>query len=1176
MNTSYHLEGRRTLGYAFQLSIIVLGLLANIASLPLLARAENAPLKTIIPNYFSDPVLTCPASITVNCTVATTPDHTGMATATADCGEVAVTFSDSFSPACGVTGIITRTWIATDDCGASSTCIQFITITDNSVPILVVPDDAIRLCGEPTTPVETGIATATVACDEVSVTYADTFSPSCGGTGTIIRTWTATSGCGTSAIGTQTITVTDTISPTISYSRPSGSTVDVECNLADENWTAFAGITAALQIEDNCATDDVSLTLTHELVEEGICGVSDFLSIWQCTWTATDICGNSGTFNLRVRIVDTTGPIWLTFPEDQTIACDDDVPLTPPTTTDNCSSISEITFSDQIINESCTNGYTIRRQWTAIDGCGNSTTDYQNIAVADQLAPTIIFTDQYISNYEDGQDIYVDCSEYGLITQLDYAVHALDNCSDEIDIAFTYEDFGQFDCSQLGYSGYIQTRWTATDACGNATVATLNWLLIDQTPPRLLGVPDDVCVSSLPTPPVVEGLDECDFVLVDLEESSPIACEGGQYIERTWTATDACGNATSETQRLFISDTQPPRISINYQNLEDLPSGSTGFVPADCSVTSDIIAPDLLAAVVVTDGCSGDLDVDVDTNLELLSDGGCVTDGFLARYLLEVTATDLCGNIAEYELFIHLVDATLPEIIGPTDLIVGCGEEPPAVTATDECGEVVDIFYVGTNTLPISCATAPQFVDRFWLAIDGCGNTNVFEQHIAVVDDTGPVFDNLPESSCGDLSPPPVNVRAIDECTGMEVEVSMTEINQTVEGCGNVMIRRWTAVDSCGNTSVATRQIVELDDQAPELNFTDPLLIGLEDGDILPIPIGLNYGSPEAPLAFEVGAISMRDNCTGELDAIVTTETLEVGGCAGTGFLLQQEVKWLVSDPCGNASSLSIILAYIDHQAPEILDVPAHQTIYCEAPVPDVAEVRIRDNYDQNIETTFTEDIVGTPYGMRLIRIWTATDDCGNFTEARQRIDVYENDLVSSFSFPEAVSCNTDENLISIAVDGGTPPYTYNWDMIDCDGFITSDPTGQTISYTLGYSTQNFTVTITDANGCEKIVNNSIYCQNDDFAPIPGGLAGGQLSAISIYPNPVSQVLIVQPGAELDLPTDIYVYNLLGQRMYYQHVQEWPQAGWEIDASSLPNGAYWVHINPSQQAPIIREVVVQH
>src|SRR5213592_2826493 len=60
-----------------------------------------------------------------------------------------------------------------------------------------------------------GHATAQDTCSAVTIRYSDVVSTPCGNAKVIARTWTATDGCGNSASCVQTITVRDTVKPTI-------------------------------------------------------------------------------------------------------------------------------------------------------------------------------------------------------------------------------------------------------------------------------------------------------------------------------------------------------------------------------------------------------------------------------------------------------------------------------------------------------------------------------------------------------------------------------------------------------------------------------------------------------------------------------------------------------------------------------------------------------------------------------------------------------------------------------------------------------------------------------------------------------------------------------------------------------------------------------------------------
>ncbi|MEM1215250.1 MAG: HYR domain-containing protein, partial [Bacteroidota bacterium] len=437
---------------------------------------------------------------------------------------------------------------------------------------------------------------------------------------TITVTFIPDDGCGNlGAAFSCSYTFIDDTPPMVNFQGlPSGSTITRECNLNDPDWFPFV-MTDELDIADDC--NDFTIDLEDVLVAEGECGVSDFLSLWRCTWTVTDACDNVTEYTLFTRIVDTQGPDFTFVPEDLTIECDEEVPFMMAEATDDCGEFV-ITHEDVIIPGSCPQSFTIRRTFTATDGCGNPSTAVQLITVEDTTAPVISFDDEYISEYTDGQSLFVECSEYLNISKLRFATSAMDNCAGARDVDFTFEDFGYFDCLQDGYSGHLRTSWTSVDECGNSRTATLDWFLVDNEAPVLQGVPADACVSSLPPVPNVQAVDNCDAGILGYEQSEPMDCpEGGQFVIRTWTASDVCGNTTSASQRITLTNPDGPSVSIDFPGLAGLASGSTAQIPGDCSTE----LPDLSSSINVDSGCTG---AEASIETDLLDTGDCATTGY--------------------------------------------------------------------------------------------------------------------------------------------------------------------------------------------------------------------------------------------------------------------------------------------------------------------------------------------------------------------------------------------------------------------------------------------------------------------------------------------------------------------------------------------------------------------
>ncbi|WP_281298884.1 gliding motility-associated C-terminal domain-containing protein [Flavobacterium limnophilum] len=248
-----------------------------------------------------------------------------------------------------------------------------ITVQDISAPVIAaLPATKTISCG---TALDFAQAVASDSCSSVTLTFVDaTTNGNCAGSYSVTRTWTAKDASGNTSTASQTINVTDTVAPIIA-ALPAPSTIS--CS----NTPVFAVATAT----DGCGSD-FTLTST-DVTTNGVCAGS--YSITR-TWTATDACGNKSTASQTINVQDLVGPTTATlFLASIDVTCDA-IPAKPDLVfVDNCSAVATPVYTEKIINQTLTS-YSIVREWSVADACGNTSKFVQTVNVTITNAGTTI------------------------------------------------------------------------------------------------------------------------------------------------------------------------------------------------------------------------------------------------------------------------------------------------------------------------------------------------------------------------------------------------------------------------------------------------------------------------------------------------------------------------------------------------------------------------------------------------------------------------------------------------------------------------------------------------------------------------------------------------------------------------------------------------------------------
>ncbi|MBK7342074.1 MAG: hypothetical protein IPJ06_02505 [Saprospiraceae bacterium] len=784
-----------------------------------------------------------PADVTVNCQSVPTPP--AMITATDACDPLSdISYNEVSTQGVDATMCtyynytLTRTWIASDNCGNEETHTQTITVQDVTGPTFTAPADLVAAdqlsCGDEEDLNVTGFptdimdncapteadgsdgysngATSWTTANGYLISFVDVEAqpfPECSLSGNgqhkrkyqIQRTWTIEDPCGNATTALQTINIIDDTPPVIVCPAD----IVIECD--DEIDPSINLSLGSATATDNC-DEVIEITIDYtDITGPGNCPGE---SVITRTWTATDICGNSASCDQILTLEDTTPPVWSTAPADDAVECGPGdaaafsawlTSYAGAAATDNC---SNVTLS--------TNGL------TPTPGCGNSVMYTMNVRATDEcglfIETSVTFT------IEDTTPPVITCA-------MDVTVE----CTDPTDPANTGMSTATDNCGMPTVSStefttpggcaaeYVITRtWTAEDECG-MTATCEQMITVDDSTVPVITCPADAAVEcdddlTSGANGVATATDNCDPapMIAESDNIVPGGCTDAYTIERTWTATDACGNASSCVQQITVDDTTDPVITCAPD------------VVIECDESTD---PANTGSSTATDNC--DMDVTM-TYSDVSSAGGCPQEETITRTW---TATDNCGNEATCDQTIEVEDSTPPVFTTlPVDETIECdlatnGADFTAwlmsyagAAADDNCGPAT-LSTVGLTPSP-QCGNTIIYTVTI-RATDACGNTTDEPAMYTIIDTSAPDWDDpMPADVTVECDAIPVAdvFTASDDCDNM---VDVTYSETSVPGVcpqEQTLTRTWTATDDCGNAITHVQTITVEDTTSP--SFTTP------------------------------------------------------------------------------------------------------------------------------------------------------------------------------------------------------------------------------------------------------------------------------------------------------------------------------------------------------------------
>ncbi len=437
-------------------------------------------------------------------------------------------------------------------------------------------------------------------------------------------------------------------------------------------------------------------------------------------------------------------------------------------------------------------------------------------------------------------------------------------------------------------------RVESTSAASCLAPATIRILTDRDTAPPTIRVRDTTigCRDTFPLIfPIVSDDVDTALTVTYVERFEPLTC--GQRLIRTWTATDDSGKSATAIQTITQTDTVKPIISPNHPLLVNVRSGDT--LTFDCQNPPNFGVDDVSA----TDNCTDNVPkafIDVAARI-----GVCSRDGFLMLMECDWRATDACGNVGIFKIFVKITDNTPPIVVNvPADITVNSELEirnrPQGIFGRDRCDDDVTVTFEEQRI-------SDSLIYRIWTAADDCQNIGRDSQIIKIrtvrivpnIDTIPPQYfvqnqrltgfqsgDTLRVYACNDTNFLTINDLRVTDNRDSSPRVRLDSTVRVgvcnVDGYLVLKQYRWTATDSTGNSSRFTINLIQKDTIAP-------VFANVPSDTILTTNVPVPTANPTA-----------NDNCS---SAPITVEMTVVPSLTDTVFTR----TWTAVDACGNQTT---------------------------------------------------------------------------------------------------------------------------------------------------------------------------------------------------------------------------------------------------------------------------------
>ena len=743
---------------------------------------SDTATQTVTIQDTTPPIITEPANISFEAVAVETPlieaDY-GTATAEDIFGVSSIT---SDAPLVFLYGVTPIHWTSIDNNGNSfTTSTQYITITDTTSPELIVPPDSVYEATALSTPLteinleRDGTSSATDIFGVASIT---SDAPLTFPLGDTIVTWTATDNHGLTTTATQTVTIQDTIPPTIT---------DISNNLFVEA-TSTNGAQVIYSLPE--ATDNtIIVSNTCKPASTTIFSISGISTLHTVTCNVSDTAANFVQATFDVTIQDTTPPE-LVAPSGITVEATEintpqlDVVLGSATATD--------IFEPVIVTNNTPTAFPLGNTivtWTATDTNGNFIDKTQIVMITDTTAPIVTVP----------SSIMVEAT--GITTPVNIGTAT---ATDIFPIASITSD------APLTFPlGDTIVTWTAVDENGNSAIVSTQTITIEDTISPSLTIPADITTEATgTTTPVNIGT----ATATDIADPNPEIFNNNILTEFpfgtadiTWSATDASGNSVSAVQVITVQDTTPPDFDSDTLIIE---------------IIQEATGPDGTLVEYLTPDAN-DI-VDASPVITCVPESATIFP--LGQNIVTCTATDSSGNQAQIQFPVTIRDTTPPFVTAPSSYTTEATAVLTPLIETDygtaTASDLADPNPSITSDAPVIFPLGDTIVT--WTATDFTGNSEIGVQFVTITDTTPPVIlapDDVIFDAQGIIT-------TIDIGTATATDIfpiaSITSDAPLTFPLGDTIVT-WTAVDENGNSADTIQTVTILTPQTIKSQIIDTL-----------------------------------------------------------------------------------------------------------------------------------------------------------------------------------------------------------------------------------------------------------------------------------------------------------------------------------------------------------------